>query len=1136
MRSPAHCQAQPSSICALADSSSNVARCAAATCPTEPPSAIALVDSDYHERQLAIYRWIQSPHVAAEQADCFGFVGDMMPHTNEKAFNGYLAAALDKRHPRWEVNVEQSGVLRGQRGKSPDIIITPTGAKGGSPVVIETEYEPAGTVNDDAASRLGAELTSGGLIEQAVAVQIPKKLAGVPVARLDREITAAEFRYRLVSCAENTNAELYALRVSAAGFGYDLVRQSDILTRQLDILTYQSSALTADGNMATQEFAMSVPDPVYFPKAGWIRGGVDDLAGFCEQISLNENLLDWAVDRLEGAVEGVTSMLHKALEKNRQAVLESIAEALHQAAGRQTTRMGVAIVANALMFQGVIAGKRHRAHGNCVIPSPSPGDSRAKTLDVWKTILRVDYWPVFGIACSVLEAIPDAEAKVMIRSLTEMASDLANYGITSTGDMAGQMFGRLISDRKFLATFYTRPESAHLLAEMAAARLTADWGSYEQVTSLRISDLACGTGTLLTAAYQRIAVRVRRAGCDDQSIHSQMMEQVLIGADIMPAAVHLTASLLSSMHPSVTFDRTGIQLVPYGQVKDRRGSGSSIRIGSLEMLNEQYQQTSWLDSGGLIVGGVSDTEAEAGTVPLEHGYADLVIMNPPFTRPTNHKTAAAAGVPVPSFAGFGTEDQEQESMAKRLKNLNRKIKTPAGNGNAGLASSFIDLAHVKLKPGGTIAFVLPLTVVTGDAWSAARELLATYYRDICIVSIAATGSMERSFSADTGMAEVLIVATRCRSGKESDGDGDSYSADVLYVNLRERPANLVEGVEIARRIVRIASEFSDPLKAPKSGSVDVGDTQAGIFIRAGIGDGGCAAAAQPDLVMCASSLSRGELRLPRLADVIGDPLVRLRDLGTRGPVHRDINGWQGKPNKSDPRGPFDIEPLPMVEAGDEVTNKKAESTDCWAATYPVLWAHKAKRETRLVVEPDKQGRIRSGCDEKALAIWATASRLHFNLDFGLASQPLAACRTAKPCIGGRAWPTFGLKNERWEPPVLLWANTTLGLISFWWVGSRQHPGRAILTITRLPELMTVDPRNLTDRQLDKAARIFDSFKNKAFLPANEAYRDKTRRELDKAVLIDLLEFDEKKVMPSLALLRDQWCREPSVHGGKTTRP
>ena len=38
-------------------------------------------------------------------------------------------------------------------------------------------------------------------------------------------------------------------------------------------------------------------------------------------------------------------------------------------------------------------------------------------------------------------------------------------------DLAGQMFGRLIADRKFLATFYTLPSSAAMLAELAVAKL-----------------------------------------------------------------------------------------------------------------------------------------------------------------------------------------------------------------------------------------------------------------------------------------------------------------------------------------------------------------------------------------------------------------------------------------------------------------------------------------------------------------------------------------------------------------------------------------------------------------------------------------------------------------------------------------
>ena len=93
-----------------------------------------------------------------------------------------------------------------------------------------------------------------------------------------------------------------------------------------------------------------------------------------------------------------------------------------------------------------------------------------------------------------------------------------------------------------------------------------------------------------------------------------------------------------------------------------------------------------------------------------------------------------------------------------------------------------------------------------------------------------------------------------------------------------------------------------------------------------------------------------------------------------------------------------------------------------------------------------------------------------------------------------------------------------------------------MAITRLSELMTLDPRPLTDDQLTLADEIFDQFRSKAFLPANEIWRDENRRKLDEAVLVDLLGLDRDQIMPSLAILRDQWCREPSVHGGKSTRP
>ena len=108
------------------------------------------------------------------------------------------------------------------------------------------------------------------------------------------------------------------------------------------------------------------------------------------------------------------------------------------------------------------------------------------------------------------------------------------------------------------------------------------------------------------------------------------------------------------------------------------------------------------------------------------------------------------------------------------------------------------------------------------------------------------------------------------------------------------------------------------------------------------------------------------------------------------------------------------------------------------------------------------------------------------------------------------------------------------MLAFWWIGVRQQQGRAILTVTRLPALTVLDPRSLRPEQFDMAEELFERFKGETFLPANEAYRDEVRQALDRAVLVELLELSEDVLGP-LNVLRNQWCAEPSVHGGKGTR-
>lgn len=108
----------------------------------------------------------------------------------------------------------------------------------------------------------------------------------------------------------------------------------------------------------------------------------------------------------------------------------------------------------------------------------------------------------------------------------------------------------------------------------------------------------------------------------------------------------------------------------------------------------------------------------------------------------------------------------------------------------------------------------------------------------------------------------------------------------------------------------------------------------------------------------------------------------------------------------------------------------------------------------------------------------------------------------------------------------------------WWKGTRQQAGRSIIKISAIPDLPVLDPRVLAEAQMEHCRDIYARFKGRKFLPANEAYRDDTRQELDRELLfgkLSVLELDPD-LENLLDLLRRQWCAEPSVHGGKKTRP
>ena len=370
----------------------------------------------------------------------------------------------------------------------------------------------------------------------------------------------------------------------------------------------------------------------------------------------------------------------------------------------------------------------------------------------------------------------------------------------------------------------------------------------------------------------------------------------------------------------------------------------------------------------LRTGSVGEETAAQINVDIPDANFDLVIMNPPFTRATNHE-GAHADITNPAFAAFDATPADQTKTGDRTNQLG---KDSCYHGNAGIASAFAALDHKKLKAGGVLALVLPLSAAAGLSWQGFRETLAKNYTDLTVLSIAASDNDHLSFSADTGMAECLVIARKVKQPEAVTGTERGH-----FVSLSRRAQGLAHAGSLAMNV-------SNPERTRKvedepygGTALMIGDEQAGESMTAPVlSDGeswGAVRLSDLSLAQTAFALAQSKLWLPGSPSASDVKVAPLDKIATLGMVHRDITGPR-------PRGLFDkIAPTPT-------------------ATYPSLWTHDAKNETRMVCQPDSQLRVRSGMEEKAAVAWVTVSRSHVNLDFMFNSQPLIA---ASP--SGRAW-------------------------------------------------------------------------------------------------------------------------------------
>lgn len=845
---------------------------------------------------------------------------------------------------------------------------------------------------------------------------------------------------------------------------------------------------------ASNDFAyalLNIDEPQRFPKKEWLYGSIGDIATAIRIGATPITKIERAAEVLEQGIHNAAVIVNSAIQ-HRPHIGKRIGELLVQEPGDQTTQMAMLIISNALVFQSSLARKPDLE----TVPSLSELTADYGQLDsdevlrAWREIQKVNYAPIFNVAYNLVEVLAADDKLVgeILSVLRDTARELERMGLAQEHELAGIVFQKLIDNRKILKANYTRPESSALLCALALPELKND------PKKLKIADFACGTGSLLNGVYQRLLMLYEQAGGKGEAIHQYMMEHNLVGCDILPNAAHLTASIIASTYPDVRIGGTRIHTMPYGTPR----SDGLYAIGALNLLS---------DPSGTLPLTLDTTETATGqgteTTDLRdafrHGEFDIVIQNPPYTR---SGADSNSNLPKSIFA----DKKDTAAMQASRRAQGRRL----GGNNPGAGPDFVDLADRMLKRNGRMAFVLPVTAIMGSSWQNVRKLWAEEYHDVLVITIADALTQNCAFSADTNMAECLVIATK---GKSKD------TGRATFVCLERCPDGELEAQEIAKVIFggNDVRQLEDGIN--RGNPIHVGDDVIGFVISAPLTSGAVgwpiSRVRNITTIQSAYQLTNGRLQLPRQKTVIDLPICPLSDIAQFGADHRDIHD----PGK---RGAFDIE------------DGCPDNTE-----YPCLWHLNSNVQRSMVVLPDAHAFIRPHAEVKAREILKRNSRVHFNIDLRFNSHSLLVAFTEQEAIGVDSMPNIVFKEKQiYDYVWALWGNSTLGLLCYWLICGKQQAGRGRSSKAALESMSTLNVRELSKEALTNAERIFKELKEQKMLPFNQMDEDPMRHELDRLLLsevLDITEAERPDVHEGLALLRKMLCKEPSIHGGKKSK-
>ena len=534
-----------------------------------------------------------------------------------------------------------------------------------------------------------------------------------------------------------------------------------------------------EDNLADAELTWTVRLKPGEPAGEWSTGGLNQLAQAVLQaprsLSGADVAAQWLSDGLDTAVQRLKTPVRVALAQALDLPATKPQGGEHSDGYFVAAKRGMLVVATAMLFH-------HRVQQHLPSDSPDGYDGEwppasatvcaeqdaviSAFREAWRGILAVDYRPVFETGRTALGALSiDPDTAQAVSSLAGVVARVSEHVHGLRHDLLGRIFHKVLDTARYDGSFYTSTAAAVLLASLALREKDGDWSDPNYIASLRICDPACGTGTLLMAAAERIRDLRSAAGRsdpeDEEALGLLLVEDVLWGYDINLSATHMAASTLGMLSPTTRFQRMNIHRALLG-VFD-----STPYLGSLEILDDKPRLAGWPSATQQVESG-----QETGERPPP---MDLVIMNPPFTRDSLRHDQFSRG--------------DEEAIKKREKEVFASHPTyMAGNSGA-----FLVLANHLIKgDASTLAAILPLVSITDKSGFQIRKYLAERFHIDTIVS--SHDPARIFFSENTSIGEVLLVCRRWNN--------DEPKPPTRVVNLARNPATPVEALDTATRIER----------------------------------------------------------------------------------------------------------------------------------------------------------------------------------------------------------------------------------------------------------------------------------------------------------------------------------------------